>query len=100
MNKRIIQFGFKHVSPTSMNWGPVLDCRTIKNPFYPGISDEEGKAKARLDPKFEGLVQEGVQLIAEHETLYVGCYGGKHRSGAVAEEIGKRTGAIVDHWNG
>jgi len=95
MRKRIYQFGFKFFSPSALGWNPVVDCRIMRNPFRQGIPEDVLKADVRALPEFEGLVQYGMFHLNEVDVIYVGCLYGRHRSGAVAEEIAKRTGAVV-----
>lgn len=95
MTKRIVQFGFEWVSPESMNWGPVLDCRVIQNPWVRGTPDEVLIRAVEKHPLFEEVVQQGIKMLEEHDVIYVGCQFGKHRSGAVATEIAKRLQIIV-----
>jgi RNase adaptor protein for sRNA GlmZ degradation len=93
--KTIYQFGYRNSQPPE--GFPTVDCRTIPNPWTRGdnASDEERKAKVRLDPRFESLVDHGVSLLESWDLIAVGCVFGKHRSGAVADEIAKRTGAEI-----
>lgn len=100
MTKRIVQFGYKWVSPESMNWGPVLDCRVIKNPWTRGTPDEVLFAAVRMHTLFPEVVFNGVKMLEEHDVIYVGCQFGKHRSGAVSREIAKRTGAVITNPRG
>lgn len=93
MTKVIKQFGFKHYNPPKDV--PVLDCRVIKNPWVRGLPDAFMIETVRKHPLFESVVQKGVQLLTDNDEIYVGCLFGKHRSGAVAEEIAKRTGAQI-----
>ena len=96
MNKRIIQFGFKNIDKDKLRGVPVLDCRVMVNPFVRGLSDDVMIARVRANPLFEEVVQIGLQLLAKHDTVFVGCLFGKHRSGAVAAELAKRTGATIE----
>jgi RNase adaptor protein for sRNA GlmZ degradation len=87
MSKSIVQFGFK--KHHTIEETATIDCRVLRNPYKEGVPDEELIAKVRLTEGFEDLVQEGVQLLAKHDIIYVGCMYGKHRSGAVAQEIAR-----------
>lgn len=98
--KRIIQFGFKNESPEAMNWSPVIDCRGMSNPYKRGQSDEHLKNQVKKAPQFMRYVKEVVEALREHDTVYVGCAYGKHRSGAVAEEAASRTGAVITNSRG
>jgi RNase adaptor protein for sRNA GlmZ degradation len=95
MSKQIYQFGFKNVDENKLRGEAVLDCRIIKNPFVRGIPDAVLIEKVRTNPLFEQVVKQGVQMLKTNDSIFVGCLFGKHRSGAVAQEIAARTGAII-----
>lgn len=89
----IIQFGFKkYAAPKGAG---VVDCRVIPNPWLASRSDKTLRKLVEADPQFEGLVVKGVELLAQHGEVYIGCLYGKHRSGAVAQEVARRTGAEI-----
>jgi UPF0042 nucleotide-binding protein len=92
----------------------VVDCRFLPNPHWvpelrphTGLDDDVREyvlsrtgAGDFLD-RYEGLVRllgEGyLREGKRYALLAVGCTGGKHRSVAMAEELGRRlTGADVD----
>jgi UPF0042 nucleotide-binding protein len=101
----LLSFGFKHGLPAEAD--VVLDVRFLPNPYFvEGLSPQTGQSKdvARfvLDsddareylakatdflavslPRFE---REGKAYL----TIAVGCTGGRHRSVAVVEELGRR----------
>jgi RNase adaptor protein for sRNA GlmZ degradation len=92
----VFQFGFQrwpHAHALPALW--VVDCRTIENPKRKreNKTDEQLKQMVRENPLFEGLVQQGMRVLEQNTEVWVGCAWGKHRSGAVAEEIVRRTGA-------
>lgn len=93
--KTIVQFGYKDVVESSLAGYPVVDCRVIRNPFVRNVPDEVLIERVRKAVGFEDVVKLGVQLIASNDRIYVGCLYGKHRSGAVAQEIAARTGARI-----
>jgi RNase adaptor protein for sRNA GlmZ degradation len=99
--KRIIQFSFKYHggNPCAGDSVPMIDCRIIPNPWRrnDNATDAERIAKVRQDPLFEELVLAGVNLLRRCDRIAVGCLFGKHRSGAVAAEIARRTGAVVEN---
>jgi len=104
-------FGFKYGLPSDADL--VADCRFLPNPFWvPELRPLNG-----LDPQVEQYVlgQEGagefvdayVRALApvlvgyrrenkRHATIAIGCTGGKHRSVAIAEELGRRLRALPD----
>lgn len=89
----INQFGIKNIAPPK--GVPLVDCRVLPNPFQRGVSDSVLIQRVRALAGFEELVEKGVQLLAKHNEIYVFCLYGKHRSGAVSQEISARTGAVI-----
>lgn len=101
----VLSFGYKYGLPSDADH--VADCRFLPNPFWipelkpltgrddavrdyvlglPGAGDFiEGYAEA-LRPVLEGYGRENKR----HATIALGCTGGKHRSVAMAEELGRR----------
>jgi UPF0042 nucleotide-binding protein len=108
MSITVVSFGYKYGLPVDADL--VVDCRFLPNPHWvPELRDYTG-----LDPEvrkyvmsrpgayefltgylgllgnvIEGYRREGKRYV----TLAVGCTGGKHRSVAMAEEIGTRLSA-------
>jgi UPF0042 nucleotide-binding protein len=105
----VLSFGFKYGLPPDADL--VADCRFLPNPFWipelsghTGLEDEvrdyvlgqegaeefiDAYAKA-LEPVLAGYRRENKR----HATIALGCTGGKHRSVAIAEELGRRLGAL------
>ena len=105
----LLSFGYKYGIPYDADF--ILDCRFISNPHWiPELQPMSGREKPVSDmvlshqatedfihqvvTMFEGMstgfLREGKRYI----TLAFGCTGGRHRSVAVAEEMGKRLGKI------
>jgi RNase adapter protein RapZ len=104
-------FGFKYGLPSDADL--VADCRFLPNPFWvPELRAETGLDR---DVAEYVLAQEGaaefidayVRALApvlagyrrenkRHATIAIGCTGGKHRSVAIAEELGRRLRALPD----
>ena len=101
----VMSFGFKYGLPSDADM--VADARFLPNPFWvPELRSQSGLdedvrtyvlgqngAEAFIDsyaaamgPVLEGYRRENKR----HATIAVGCTGGKHRSVAVAEELGRR----------
>lgn len=101
----VVSFGFKYGIPLDADH--VVDMRWLKNPYWidelrhltgrdtevsdyvlglDGASDFIDKYIAALEPVFAGYLNEEKR----YATVAVGCTGGKHRSVAVSEEIGRR----------
>ena len=101
----ILSFGFKHGLPAEAD--VVLDVRFLPNPFFvaelaplsgedqpvkkfvleqPETQDYLDKAEALLRLSIQGFVREG----KSHATIAIGCTGGRHRSVALARELGQR----------
>lgn len=106
----LLSFGFKHGLPVEADL--VWDVRFLPNPYFV----EELSARDGRDPdvvrfvlggdegrelmqRVEGFVRFSLPQYEREGKLYltvsVGCTGGRHRSVAVVEELGKRLG---DDW--
>ncbi|KNX39326.1 glmZ(sRNA)-inactivating NTPase [Luteipulveratus halotolerans] len=104
----VMSFGFKYGIPLDADL--VFDMRFLPNPFWnpelrphtgkdqvvsdfvlaqPGAAEFIDRTLALLEPMTAGYLREGRSYV----TLAVGCTGGKHRSVAVAEELGRRIDA-------
>ena len=101
----VLSFGYKYGLPLDADL--VIDMRFLPNPFWiPELRDQTGQQPAVADyvlsqqgateflDRFTAmlaLVSAGYQREGKrYLTLAVGCTGGKHRSVAVAEELGRR----------
>jgi UPF0042 nucleotide-binding protein len=101
----VMSFGFKYGLPSDADM--VADARFLPNPFWvPELRPQSGLDQpvrdylldrddaeefiaayvAALTPVLDGYRRENKR----HATIAVGCTGGKHRSVAVAEELGRR----------
>ena len=112
----LISFGYKYGLPVDADL--VLDCRFISNPHWdpmlrpltgldPAVSERvlgrEGVEQflqrcldliAAITP---GFIREGKRFV----TIGIGCTGGKHRSVAIANELGerlRRSASITDDF--
>jgi RNase adapter protein RapZ len=102
---RLLSFGFKHGLPAEANL--VFDVRYLPNPHFeadlrPYTGHNPSVAAYVLEsPSGRALVDQIEQLLVtslpgyESEgkaylTVAIGCTGGRHRSVAIAEELGKR----------
>lgn len=101
----VMSFGFKNGIPIDADL--VLDVRFLPNPHWvPTLRPQTGLSAAVAEyvlkqPDAEPFLEHAFRLIEligpgylregkRHATVAVGCTGGKHRSTAVAEELGKR----------
>jgi UPF0042 nucleotide-binding protein len=105
LHATVMSFGYKYGLPVDADL--VIDCRLLPNPHWVdelrplnGLDDavrdyvfrQEGATEfideyAGLLRRYEvGYLQEG----KHYATVAVGCTGGKHRSVAIAEELGAR----------
>lgn len=91
--KLIVQFGFKFATAEQLKGKNIVDCRVIQNPYVKGVSSELLKTQVRQSPEFMQLVALAIKRLSTEDEVYIGCTFGKHRSGAVAEEVAKHTGA-------
>jgi len=101
----VVSFGFKYGLPSDADG--VADTRFLPNPFWvPELRNQSGLDEpvreyvlgaegalefldtyaAALAPVLDGYRRENKR----HATIAVGCTGGKHRSVAIAEELGRR----------
>ena len=93
--KTIVQFSFKYATLDQLAGKCVVDCRVMTNPYKKHQSEEYLKNQVRKAPQFMQVVVEAVEALRNHDEVYVGCHYGKHRSGAVAEEVARLTGATI-----
>ena len=101
----IVSFGYKYGLP--MDSDLVVDVRFLPNPFWiPELRDKTGCDEPVRDYVLSqegcgefvdrylellGLVGAGYRREGKHYiTVAIGCTGGKHRSVAISEEIGRR----------
>lgn len=91
----VYQFAYRRTSVEIAWMDKVVDCRLMPNPFRHGVPDDVLRQRVRNLREFEPTVARGVQLIAQHGVVYIGCLFGRHRSVAVAEEVASRTGARI-----
>ncbi|PID97634.1 MAG: RNase adapter RapZ [Actinomycetales bacterium] len=101
----VMSFGFKHGLPIDADF--VFDIRFLPNPHWvphlrakTGLSDEVSEYVLNQDGATQYLdkVQSLIELVCDgyvregkrHVLVAVGCTGGKHRSVAVAENLGAR----------
>lgn len=97
-------FGYKNGMPSEADW--VLDVRFISNPFYlSSMKDLTGNSKRVSEyvlgfPEAKEFITTITELVEKliphyiHEGKYrlllaIGCTGGRHRSVAIANEIGR-----------
>ena len=101
----VVSFGYKYGLPVDADI--VVDCRFLPNPHWqpelrpytgredvirdyvlaqPGAGEFLDRYAAVFEVLREGYLREGKRYV----TLAVGCTGGKHRSVAIAEELGSR----------
>jgi UPF0042 nucleotide-binding protein len=101
----VLSFGFKYGLPSDSD--NVADARFLPNPFWvPELRNQSGLDEpvrqyvlggegamefvdayaSALAPVLDGYRRENKR----HATIAVGCTGGKHRSVAIAEELGRR----------
>ncbi len=101
----VMSFGFKHGAPIDADL--VFDVRFLPNPHWvPTLRPQTGlsqpvSAYVLGQPEAEPFLRHLVAIVElmgtgylregkRHTTIAVGCTGGKHRSVAIAEEVGNR----------
>ena len=91
--KTIYQLSFKYNNfPKGV---PVVDCRVIENPYKRYLTDKARMEAVRRNRHFNPLVEKAVAYLGAGDEVVIACAYGKHRSGAVAEEVAKRVGAKI-----
>ncbi|MBN2495329.1 MAG: RNase adapter RapZ [Deltaproteobacteria bacterium] len=117
MNLALVSFGFKHGIPPQVDL--VFDVRFLPNPYFSAeLRDLDGRHKEVRDfvlgNSYASLFLEHVMCFLttfrplydlegkSYLTVGIGCTGGRHRSVAIAEELGQRLRAnelpvIIQH---
>lgn len=105
MRTAVVSFGYKHGLPIDAD--VVLDCRFLPNPHwieslrpYSGLDEpvrdfvlqhpETVRFLDQLQPLLDDLLPAYQAEGKSYLTLALGCTGGRHRSVALAEEVGRR----------
>jgi UPF0042 nucleotide-binding protein len=105
----ILSFGFKHGVPVDVDM--LFDVRFLPNPhFVPHLRERTGREKDVADYVFQSPAAQEfldhtlplLRFLLPHYgaegktylTIGIGCTGGRHRSVAIAEAIGKGLGRI------
>jgi len=103
MRTRLLSFGFKYGVPVDADL--ILDVRFIENPFFiPELKDYSGLDRPVFEfvlgkPDAQGFIERALALLEfglpryeaegkSYLTVAIGCTGGRHRSVAIAEQIG------------
>lgn len=115
MRTRLLSFGFKYGVPVDADL--VLDVRFIDNPFFiADLKDLSGLDRPVADyvlakPDAREFIERALALLEfglpryeaegkSYLTVAIGCTGGRHRSVAIAEQIGaqlrERLGLVID----
>jgi UPF0042 nucleotide-binding protein len=105
MSTSVVSFGFKYGVPIDVDL--MFDCRFLPNPFWveslrhhTGLEapvrdyvlerSETQEFLAKLDDLLAMLVPAYVREGKSYLTIALGCTGGRHRSVAIGEELGRR----------
>lgn len=113
---RLLSFGFKYGVPVHADL--VFDLRFLPNPHFepelraktgldPEVSayvleaEETRELLARLRPLLDYLLPQNAREGKAYLTIALGCTGGRHRSVALAEELGRQLGdgyeVVISH---
>ena len=79
----VYQFAFNQNRQCGQPARIILDCRDYMTGCF-------SVSATRNHPDFARCVNDGLSMHEEHGSVAVGCQQGKHRSKAVAQEIGSR----------
>ncbi|BHH82091.1 RapZ C-terminal domain-containing protein [Desulforhopalus sp. 52FAK] len=100
----LFSFGFKYGTPVDVNY--LMDMRFLPNPYWvpelkektgteSGVADyvlqsEAGKATvAQLTSYFDFIIAQNLAAGKKTLRIGIGCTGGRHRSVAITEELGR-----------
>jgi UPF0042 nucleotide-binding protein len=91
---KLFSFSFRDGAPPR-EAGFVLDCRNMRNPHHQALLRPlsgvhvEVQEFVRTDPKFKPMFDEALRMANYGEPVAFGCYGGRHRSVAMAELVAR-----------
>ena len=104
----LMSFGFRHGVPPQADM--VLDVRFLPNPYFvprPVRAVGRGRGRGAVRPRrpeTKAFLDDAVRLVQRsvqgfrregksYATVAIGCTGGRHRSVAIAKELGRQLGA-------
>jgi len=94
----VISFSFRKGVPVGASL--VLDCRGLRNPHLnPRLRHMTGKDLAvqeyvMQDGNAPLMLKDALERVQDGMTIAFGCYGGRHRSVAMAERLAKELGRV------
>jgi UPF0042 nucleotide-binding protein len=100
---KLISFAYKTEGEPA--GAKVFDCRGLRNPHgnlrlrVMTGKDKDVQEFVKNDPKFETLLVSAIKASVEYPAIAFGCFGGRHRSVALAEMLAsalRATGETVE----
>lgn len=99
---RLVSFSYRAGVPAA---DAVIDCRVLRNPHHDSAlrmldgRDARVRQFVERDPRFHDVVDEALLHAKLGRTIAFGCFGGRHRSVAVASCVAvqlERAGQTVE----